>query len=112
MKPEHNYLIRIVRLTLKPTAVPEFMEMFEAVSPKIRSTTGCHHLELLTDASYPNIVTTYSMWEDKEALNSYRNSPLFKATWQKTRMLFAGPPVAFSAYQNVFVKPLNKPQDA
>ncbi len=92
-------LIRIVRLTLHPEQVAPFRKMFDEVKDAIRASTGCLHLELLVDAVYPNILTTYSLWEDEAALNMYRDSDLFVQTWQKTRQMFAAPPLAFSSFK-------------
>ncbi len=96
---KHTHLIRIVRLTLLPEKQDDFMEMFDTIRLKIRQFDGCYHLELLQDASFPNILTTYSVWKDESALNAYRNSDLFKATWSKTKTMFAAPPVAYSNFQ-------------
>ena len=95
----HEHLVRIVRLTLAPAHVSDFMEMFNSIKSSIRSTAGCLHLELLQDTVHPNIVTTYSLWEDEAALNAYRQSQLFTEVWPKTKAMFAGPPVAFSSRQ-------------
>lgn len=97
--PTHEHLVRIVRLTLAPVHVDDFMDMFNTIKSSIRHTAGCLHLELLQDTIYPNIVTTYSLWEDEAALNAYRNSPLFTEVWPKTKAMLAAPPVAFSSRQ-------------
>jgi quinol monooxygenase YgiN len=89
-------LIRIVRLTLHPEKIEAFKSLFSRVAPEIRAFDGCGHLELWSDAMYPNIVATYSHWAHEEALNRYRNSEFFRATWGQTRSLFAAPPVAQS----------------
>ena len=94
----HNHLIRIVRLTLEPEKVDEFMQMFASVHSKIRLFEGCIHLELLQDTTFPNILTTYSLWTDESALNAYRSSVLFQKTWRKTKTMFAAPPSAFSNF--------------
>lgn len=96
---KHPHLIRIVRLTLSPALVSDFKALFSEVKDKISVTAGCLHLELLVDAAYPNIMTTYSIWEDEQSLDAYRNSELFKATWKRTKTMFAAPPVAFSSFQ-------------
>lgn len=75
------------------------MEMFKAIRSKIRLFEGCKHLELLQDATFPNIFTTYSIWTDEPALNAYRSSELFQNTWRETRTMFAAPPAAFSNFQ-------------
>ncbi len=94
-----EYLIRIVRLTLKPEKVEAFLTMFDAIKTKIRTFEGCEHLELLQDADYPNVVSTYSLWQDEKALLNYRNSAFFKEVWPRTKTMFAAPPTAFSSRQ-------------
>lgn len=89
-------LIRLVRMTFHPDALADFLDLFDASAPQIRAFPGCHHLDLWQDARYPNILTTYSHWDDADALNRYRHSDLFQTTWAKTRPLFAAPPWARS----------------
>lgn len=88
-------------MTFRPDALPEFLAMFETVSPQIRAFAGCHHLELWEDARYPNILTTFSHWDDAVALDAYRRSDLFRTTWAKTKPLFAAPTVAHSQHTRV-----------
>jgi len=90
-------LIRTVRMTFAPEAVPDFLAMFEETSPQIRAVNGCLHLELWQDHRFPNILTTYSHWTDEAALQAYRESSLFLTTWKKTKTWFAAPPVAHSS---------------
>ncbi len=97
-------LLRTVRMTFRPDALPAFLAMFEAVAPQIRAVAGCRHLELWEDARYPTILTTYSQWDSAEALDAYRHSDLFRATWAKTKPGFAAPTVAHS--QHVKVGPI------
>jgi quinol monooxygenase YgiN len=92
-------LIRTVRMTFRPDALEAFAALFEAAAPRIRAFPGCRHLELWRDASYPNILTTYSHWSTAEALEQYRTSDLFKETWRQTRPLFSAPPRAISSYR-------------
>ncbi len=98
-QPVHEHLIRIVRLTLAPERLDDFMEMFNTIKSRIRGSAGCLHLELLQDTRHPNIVTTYSRWTNEAALNAYRNSALFNEVWPVTKDMFAAPPVAFSCRQ-------------
>lgn len=97
-------LIRTVRMTFRPSALPDFLAMFEIVAPKIRGFEGCRHLELWEDARYPNILTTYSHWDGEDALEAYRHSDLFRTTWAQTKPWFAAPTVAHS--QSVRVGPI------
>ena len=94
-------LIRTVRMTFRPDELATFFALFDEVAPKIRAFEGCHHLELWEDARYPNILSTYSLWTDAEALDAYRHSELFRSTWAKTKLLFAAPTVAHSQHARV-----------
>ncbi|OOG75247.1 putative quinol monooxygenase [Algoriphagus sp. A40] len=90
-------LVRIVRMTFRPDEVEAFLENFEANKNLIRNFPGCSHLELWQDHSEKNIFTTYSHWENEEALNQYRDSELFKSVWSFTKALFSEKPIAFSS---------------
>lgn len=89
-------LIRTVRMTFDPGSVPAFLELFEATSGKIRAVDGCRHLELWQDARFPNVLSTYSLWESADHLDVYRHSDLFRETWRQTKAWFAAAPVAHS----------------
>ncbi len=89
-------LIRLVRMTFRPDALDAFMEVFDTSAPRIRAFPGCQHLILLQDPQYPGVLTTYSHWDDADALEAYRQSHLFRTTWALTKPLFAAPPQAFS----------------
>lgn len=91
-----HVLIRLVRMTFRPEAVDTFLSVFDESSPRIRAYPGCRHLELWQDANYPNIFTTISHWENDAALERYRSSSLFTATWARTKPLFAARPEALS----------------
>lgn len=84
---------RIVKLTFKEDKAADFLALFEIVKGQIRGQVGCHHLELLR---MENVFFTLSVWDDEEALNRYRESELFRATWPATKTLFAAPPEAWS----------------
>ncbi|MBK9017107.1 MAG: antibiotic biosynthesis monooxygenase [Saprospiraceae bacterium] len=87
---------RIVKLTFQEEFVPDFMVIFEESKDKIRAFDGNLHLELLRDLAQPNVLFTLSFWEDESALEGYRQSELFKATWAKTKALFAEKPDAWT----------------
>ncbi len=89
-------LIRIVRMSFRFEAVPEFESIFNDSKAQIRAFPGCRHLELLRDLDQPHIFCTYSHWDGPEALEAYRQSELFKTTWAKTKVLFAEKAMAFS----------------
>jgi quinol monooxygenase YgiN len=89
-------LIRIVRLTLEPARVADFLQIFQDSENQIRAMPGCRFLELWQDADQPNVYCTHSHWDSADDLNAYRRSALFGQVWPATKALFAAPPVAFS----------------
>ncbi|MFO8098839.1 MAG: antibiotic biosynthesis monooxygenase [Salinibacter sp.] len=89
-------LVRIVRMTFRVDAVDSFLEHFDASAPQIRAFPGCRHLELWRDADTPTVCTTYSHWEHQAALDRYRESPLFRSTWNRVKPLFSDRPAAHS----------------
>ena len=89
-------LLRIVRMQFREEEVETFTALFDQVKSKIRNFEGCNYLKLMRDHHNPAIFVTYSKWESQEHLDGYRHSELFKATWKKTKVLFAEKPIAFS----------------
>ncbi|MCX8483897.1 MAG: hypothetical protein RLZZ146_1683 [Bacteroidota bacterium] len=87
---------RIVIMTFEVDQVSTFLEVFDASKEQIRNFPGCQGLKLLQTEGKPNQLSTYSLWENEDCLNAYRHSPLFEATWAKTKVLFCDKPVAFS----------------
>lgn len=89
-------LVRIVRMTFRPDTLPDFHAIFDRSKEHIRAFPGNRHLELLRDPDNPSVRMTYSLWDQPDALEAYRQSDLFRQTWAATRLLFAERPVAFS----------------
>lgn len=89
-------LIRIVRMTFRPDALPDFHTIFDRSKQHIRAFPGNRHLELLRDPDNPAVRMTYSLWDDTSALEAYRQSELFRQTWAATKVLFAERATAFS----------------
>nr|WP_262903421.1 antibiotic biosynthesis monooxygenase family protein [Hymenobacter psoromatis] len=87
----------MVRLTLHPERVSDFLALFRASESHIRQQPGCRHLELWRDADQPHIYCTYSYWDDDTALDAYRRSALFGEVWPATKRLLAAPAQAFSS---------------
>ncbi|MCB9447834.1 MAG: antibiotic biosynthesis monooxygenase [Flavobacteriales bacterium] len=81
-------LTRLVKMTFRSEACAEFERIFETASPQIRAFEGCRSVELLRDMEAGNIYFTRSTWKSDAALQAYRNSELFAATWAKTKVLF------------------------
>jgi len=89
-------LIRIVKMHFQADKVADFLQVFERVQHKIQNFEGCLHLSLYQEANQPEIIFTYSIWTNEKALNQYRHSDFFQATWKQTKALFAGKPAAWS----------------
>ena len=53
------------------------------------------------DKTNPEIFFTYSYWENKQDLENYRNSELFKDVWAKTKVFFNDKPLAWSVDKRV-----------
>ena len=81
---------RIVKLTFRPEAVETFRnDVFESSKARIRAFPGCQHMELLQQLEHPNVLFTFSIWDNANALEAYRNSDLFRTTWARTKAGFA-----------------------
>lgn len=83
-------------MTFQPEGVETFLDQFSETAPKIRSFRGCKHLELWRDDDARTVFTTYSHWTSTEALDTYRESDLFRSTWATVKLLFADQPEAHS----------------
>ena len=73
-----------------------FLALFESIKLKVNDTEGCTGMKLLYSEEQPNVVFTYSIWENVEALNAYRNSPFFKDMWADIKPRFSKPAKAWS----------------
>ena len=104
MTVSNSEIRRIVRMTFREDALPEFLALFHQSKNQIRNREGCLHLELWQDADAPHICTTFSIWQSQAHLNAYRKSELFGQVWPATKILFAAKPLAFSVRQTVQLK--------
>ena len=89
-------ITRIVRMDFQSKHIETFLQIFSTSKQKIRDFPGCNQLELHRDCSLKTVFYTISLWESKEALEKYRKSELFQTTWAQTKLLFQGPPFAYS----------------
>ena len=89
-------LIRLVRMHFAPENTETFRKIFEETAPFIMEFSGCLKVEILTDATDPNIIYTLSHWQALENLETYRTSAFFKQTWTKVKPLFNAKTQAFS----------------
>jgi quinol monooxygenase YgiN len=88
---------RIVKMTFRPEGRAPFVEeVFEQSKARIRAFPGCRYMELLQHTDNPNVLFTLSIWDDEAALERYRESELFQATWERTKALFAEKAEAWS----------------
>lgn len=87
---------RIVKLTFQKERIADFMEVFEESKDKIRNFEGCQYMELLQQKEPSNVLFTLSFWDSEAALNNYRHSALFQATWARTKVLFSDRPQAWT----------------
>jgi autoinducer 2-degrading protein len=96
-------IIRIVKMSFREDAVPDFEHLFSQKKQLIRGFEGCHHLELWQDADDKQVFFTYSIWETARHLECYRQSGLFRETWAATKALFAAKPAAWTVIQKEIV---------
>lgn len=102
---------RFVKMVFIPEKVAEFEALFEEVRSRIGTFPGCQTVYLMQDVHQPNVLFTYSRWQDETALAQYRDSDLFRETWRRTKVLFADKPEAWSLeVRNSFPK-TNLPQN-
>lgn len=87
---------RIVKMSFQPDKVEDFKTIFKTNWKLIAGFNGCKHVELLQDKLHPNVFFTYSIWENEENLNAYRDSELFAKVWAGTKVLFNAKPEAWS----------------
>ena len=89
-------IVRIVRMKVAPENVSTFQNYFKESYTKIRNFPGCCDLSLHADINQEGVVITFSKWESEAHLNVYRDSDVFKSTWEKVKPLFVAKPEAFS----------------
>lgn len=87
---------RFVRVHILPGREEDFVGVFQQSQPMITDFEGCHRVRLLRSTENPHIFFTQSLWESEDALNAYRASDFFRATWAKTKPLFEKPAHAWS----------------
>ncbi len=89
-------IIRVVKMEFDESRVGDFLNIFAASKDRIKSFSGCTHLQLLRDESDPAVFFTYSHWDSNDDLENYRRSDLFKSVWGNTKKLFRSRPQAWS----------------
>ena len=89
-------IIRIVRMKVATEDVSTFQNYFKESYTQIRNFSGCSYLSLHADINEQGVILTFSRWESQTHLDSYRDSAIFKSTWEKVKPLFIAKPEAFS----------------
>jgi len=97
-------LVRIVTMKFREERIEEFLENFDLIKDKIRSSKGCQLLELYRDQNDRTRFFTYSYWESEKDLNAYRSSPMFDEVWNKTKAMFSERAQAWSTEKVVSLK--------
>jgi (4S)-4-hydroxy-5-phosphonooxypentane-2,3-dione isomerase len=88
--------IRLVKLSFHEDKIPLFLANFNEVKEQIRNFPGNNFLELYQDKQNPCVFFTYSIWNDEQHLENYRQSELFKDVWTYTKQFFNAKPEAWS----------------
>jgi len=86
-------------MTFKSDCIEAFKKLLSAKQDAIRNFPGCQSLEIVQGANDPQIFFTISTWDDETDLNNYRNSDLFKGTWEETKKMFDNRPFAWTTKQ-------------
>jgi heme-degrading monooxygenase HmoA len=92
-------MIRIVKLTLKPEHINDFLSHFETVKNDINSFPGCQGMKLLQGKKDENILFTYSQWATEDDLENYRKSDLFQSIWPTVKQWFESKAEAWSTHE-------------
>lgn len=81
-------ITRIVKIYFQEDKIQDFLRFFEQIKWEVAHQPKCGGMKLLQDKNHPNIVFTYSLWEDEKALNTYRDSELFGKIWPTIKPWF------------------------
>ncbi len=89
-------ITRIVKMEFNKEKTTDFLVFFDNIGDQISNFKGCNGMTLMRDIKNPNIIFTYSKWENNESLENYRKSDLFLTTWPKVKQWFSKKPEAWS----------------
>lgn len=89
-------LQRIVKMTFKKEHCQAFEAYFDSIKDEVGNQPGCNGVRLLKDITENGVYFTYSYWISEEALNAYRDTPLFNEVWPKVKAWFDAKPEAWS----------------
>ena len=99
-------MIRIVKLTFSEDKISDFLTFFDTIKHIVNNFPGCNGMKLLQDIHQPNIVMTYSLWNEELDLENYRTSPEFQNIWSTIKPWFSEKAEAWSvdAYFDGFLE--------
>lgn len=89
-------MVRIVKMTFAEGNREKFLAVYKEVEPFIQKMPGLQELKLYSLLDNKQVLFTLSRWEDASFLEAYRNSDLFKETWDKVKPLISEPAQAYS----------------
>lgn len=89
-------ITRIVKLEFQEDHIDEFLTFFDTIKHIVNEFPGCYGMKLYRDIDQPNIVMTYSHWDNVDSLNNYRDSEAFGQIWPRIKPWFSKKPEAWS----------------
>ncbi|MBI2257581.1 MAG: antibiotic biosynthesis monooxygenase [Flavobacteriia bacterium] len=81
-------ITRVVKINFKEDKINDFLQHFETIKWMVASQENCHGMKLYQDKNQENIVFTYSIWSDENALENYRKSIFFNDLWSTIKPWF------------------------
>lgn len=87
---------RLVKMTVPPERAGEFERLYAEVRERVLSAPGCRKLELYRDLRDSGIFFTWSLWDDEQAVETYRKSEIYRSVWPRLKALFASKAEAWS----------------
>jgi len=84
-----DLFLRIVSLKLKPGKTDEFRELYlHEIIPALHNTDGCRHAYLLMPKEEGHEALSVTMWDSKQAADTYEQSGRFAQLVEKVRHTF------------------------
>ena len=91
-------ITRLVKLSFSEDYLDAFLESFEKKKQQILSYEGCLTVDLYLDSTKKGLCFTVSTWKSEAALEAYRQSDWFQATWKEVKQHFTDKPEAWTTY--------------
>lgn len=91
-------ITRLVKLSFSENYLDTFLESFEKKKQQILSYEGCLTVDLYLDSTKKGLCFTVSTWKSEAALEAYRQSDWFQATWKEVKQHFTDKPEAWTTY--------------